>query len=219
MPNKFSRLVLVLLATLLVGGCATRTVQQNVVEEYGLTIKLRSQADWMGPPKARGFNQPAQIAAPRLAKILGGIEVDDRESEKSSVRERRPAVPAKILLKVSEGLEQAFAKASPDQEIVVLAVRKQMQHGVFNRKFLTSFTSYIKGDQIYFFFSRVDWPLNAKRAGDRLPEPHPNDEVMPISTVGNTTYEKAGSQGVRVHWRSPEFGEAPFSKPSVPGDD
>ncbi|MDE0886707.1 MAG: hypothetical protein OSB70_14360 [Myxococcota bacterium] len=214
MLKKRALVVPLLLASLLVGGCANRTVQQNVVEQYGLTIKLRSQADWMGPPKARGFKQPAQIAAPRLARILGGIEVDDRENEKSNVRERRPAVPNKVLLKVSEGLEQAFAKASPDQEIVVLAVRKQGQHGVFNRKFLTSFTSYIKGEQIYFFFSRVDWPLNAKRAGDRLPEPHPNDEVMPFTTVGNATYQKAGSQGVRVDWRSPEFGEVALPKAS-----
>ncbi len=199
---------LLLLAPLVLAGCATQTHQRKVVDEYGLTIKLRSQSKLFGETTPRGFEQPTVIAAPRLALILGGIEIDRREDEDSAIRERRPAVPAKILRQVSEGLSQALGAASPNQEIVVLAIRKKQQHGVFNRKFLTSFTCYLKGGQIYFFFSRLDWPLNAKRAGDRLPEPHPNDGVMAISTVGNATYQKAGNQGVRVDWRSPNFGEA-----------
>jgi hypothetical protein len=186
-------------------GCVTRSVQEKVVDEYGLTIKLRSQAKLFGETSPRGFEQPSVISAPRLALILGAIEIDERERKDSSTRERRPAVPAKVLKRVARGLSLALAEASPDQEVVVLALRKQAQHGIFNRKFLTSFVSYLKQGQIYFFFSRVDWPLDSKRAGDRLPEPHPNEEVMPINTVGNATFKKVGSQGVRVDWRNPKF--------------
>ncbi len=186
-------------------GCATRTVQQKVVDEYGLTVKLRSHAKLFGETSPRGFDQPSVISAARLALILGAIEIDERESKDSTTRERRPAVPTRVLKQVARGLSLALAEASPDQEVVVLAVRKQAQHGIFNRKFLTSFVSYLKQDQIYFFFSRVDWPLDSKRAGDRLPEPHANEEVMPINTVGNATFKKVGSQGVRVDWQSPRF--------------
>jgi hypothetical protein len=199
-------------------GCATRTVQEKVVDEYGLTVKLRSQAKLFGETSPRGFDQPTVIPAARLELILRGLEIDERESKDSGTRERRPAVPTKIVKRVARGLSAALAQASPDQEVVVLAIRKQSQHGIFNRKFLTSFVSYLKKDNIYFFFSRVDWPLNPKRAGDRLPEPQPGEEVMPISTVGNATYQKVGSQGARVDWRDPQF--APPAAPaarSVPG--
>jgi hypothetical protein len=197
-------------------GCATRTVQQKVVDEYGLTIKLRSQARLFGAPTPRGFEQPTVIDPSRLALILGGIEIDQRASKDSVARERRPALPAKILKHVSEGLSRAFAEASPDQEVVVLALRKQLQHGVFHRKFLTSFASYLRDGEIYVFLSRVDWPLDPKRAGDRLPEPYPNDRVMPITTVGNALYKKVGAQGVRTDWRSPQFGLP--SRAASPGE-
>ena len=214
--RKFSLLlapIAMILTALALPGCVTRAVQQEVVNEYGLTIKLRSQAKPFGDPTPRGFEQPAVIPAPRLALILGGIEIDRRESDKDSAkdsaRERRPAVPSRLLKQISEGLSQALAEASPDQEIVVLALRKQAQHGLFHRKFLTSFVSYLKQGQIYFFFSRVEWPVDKNRAGDRLPEPQPNDRAMPIDTVGNDTYTKVGAQGVRVDWRSPTFDLAP----------
>ena len=187
-------------------GCATRSVQQTVVDGYGLTIKLRSQAKPFGETTARGFEQPSVILPARLALILGGIEIDVREDADSPTRERRPAVPARILKPISEGLAKAFTEASADQEVVVLALRKQLQHGVFHRKFLTSFVTYLKDGEIHVFFSRVDWPVDAKRAGDRLPEPSPNDRVMPITSVGNATYKKVGAQGVRATWRSPAFG-------------
>ena len=155
---------LVLIA-LTLPGCVTRTVQQTVVDDYGITIKLRSQAKPFGEATPRGFEQPAVIPAPRLALILGGIEIDqsENESNQDSARERRPAIPSKLLKKVSRGLSKALSEASPDQEVVVLAVRKQRQHGLFHRKFLTSFVSYLKQDQIYFFLSRVEWPMDNKR--------------------------------------------------------
>jgi len=187
-------------------GCATTSVQETVVDQNNLTIKLRSQAKPFGDPTPRGFEQPVVIPASRLALILGGVEIDQRASAKAAVVERRPAVPAKVLQSVSEGLSRALAEASPDQEVVVMALRKQLQHGVFHRKFLTSFVAYVKNGQLYLFFSRVDWPLDKKRAGDRLPEPTPNDNAMNITTVGNAIYEKAGAKGVRVAWERPEFG-------------
>ncbi len=199
-------LVLAIFLSLALPGCATRTVQQKVVDEYGLTIKLRSQAKLFGATTPRGFEQPTVIAPSRIALILGGIEVDQRASDEAVVRERRPAVPAKILQQISDGLSQAFSEASPDQEVIVLAVRKQLQHGVFHRKFLTSFSTYLRDGEMYVFLSRVDWPLDSKRSSDRLPEPQPGDNPMPITTVGNAVYKKVGAQGVRTDWRRPEFG-------------
>lgn len=199
-------LVLAIVLAFALPGCATRTVQQKVVDEYGLTIKLRSQAKLFGETTPRGFEQPAVIDPSRIALILGGIEVDQRASDEAVVRERRPAVPAKILQQVSDGLAQAFSEASPDQEVIVLAIRKQLQRGIFHRKFLTSFSTYLKDGEMYVFLSRVDWPLDSKRSTDRLPEPQPGESPMPITTVGNAVYTKVGSQGVRTNWRRPEFG-------------
>jgi hypothetical protein len=200
-------LTLALTALLLLPACATRTVNDTVVDEYGLEIRLRSQRPWLGgTPVPRGFAHPARISPARLETILGGIQIDMRESEDSAIRERRYAIPRKILPDVADGLSHAFAEAGPDQEIVVMALQKRMQKGIFNRKYLTSFVTWIEGDDLVVQLSRLDWKTDQHRVGDRLPVPEVGEYVMPFTTVPNELYAVAGRQGVRVAWQSPVFG-------------
>lgn len=200
-------LTLALLALLLLPACATRTVNDTVVDEYGLEIRLRSQRPWFGAtPVPRGFDHPARLSPARLETILGGIQIDMRESEDSAIRERGYAIPRKILPDVADGLSRAFAAAGPDQEIVVMALQKRMQKGIFNRKYLTSFVTWIEGEDLVVQLSRLDWKTDQHRVGDRLPVPEVGEYVMPFETVPSELYAVAGRQGVRVAWQSPAFG-------------
>ena len=201
------RMILWLTVALLgLTGCITHSVTENVVDHYDLDIKLRGQKQWFGDYEPLGYDQPVTITAQRLANILGGIEVDIRKSKNSSVRERRNAISAKMLLSITKSLPQAFAKASPNQQVIVMALRKQMQKGVFNRKFLTSFTTYVQGDDLYVFFSRIEWQIDESSKNAKIPQPWPGEVVMPFDTVQTDGYELVGTQGVRVNWRSAQFG-------------
>jgi hypothetical protein len=191
-------------------GCITQSVTEKVVDHYDLDIKLRGEKKLFGSYEPLGYNQPVTISAQRLANILGGIQLDIRKSENSSVRERRSAFSAKMLLSVSKALPEAFAKASPNQQIIVMALRKQMQKGIFNRKYLTSFTTYVQGDDLYVFFSRIEWQIDESKKNTQIPQPWPGKKVMPFDTVATPGYELVGSQGVRVKWKRSQFG------PSMP---
>ena len=79
-------------------GCATNTVQKTVVDQYGLTIKLRSQAKPFGDATPRGFEQPAVIPAPQLALILGGVEIDQRPWPAAATRSRTSGRPGSTIL-------------------------------------------------------------------------------------------------------------------------
>ena len=85
---------------------------------------------------------------------LGGhIELDE-EPETAALREgkeegeRRPAIPTETLYTIAEGVSSALAKAGPDQELAVLSIRNQKHFGLFDRNFLTSFVTYVKGEQL-----------------------------------------------------------------------
>ena len=171
------RMALLLVIVALAGfACASRSVTTKVVDYYDLDIKLRGQKSLFGGYEPLGYAQPVEISSNRLANILGGIEVDVRKTKTSPVRERRSALSAKMLLNVSKALPKAFAEASANQQIIVMAQRKQMQKGVFNRKYLTSFTTYVKGEDLYIFFSRIEWKIDETTKNTRIPQPWPGEE-------------------------------------------
>jgi len=194
-------------------GCATRTATDTVVDVYGLEVVLRSEKPMFGgKPVERDFDHPISISPARAETILGGIQVDMRESEDSLLRERRYAIPRKVLPQVAAGLSEALAQAGPDQEVVVRALRKQVQKGIFSRKYLTSFVAYAQDGLLYVHLSRIDWKTDEHRdAGnlrthDGMPWPNVGEYVMPFSTVESPLYALAGRQGVRIDWKSAVFG-------------
>jgi hypothetical protein len=183
-------------------GCSTRTVNSKVVGRHGLDIYLRSERAMFGDDVDRDFDQPADVSVERLEHILGSIEIETRESAR--VSERQHAIHAQIVADVADGVSKALAEAGPGQEIVVMAIRRQMQHGVFDRKYLTSFVVFMRNDRLYVHLSRVDWKIEKHRE-DNLPMPHVNDREMEFRTVTNDYIHYAGRQGIEVDWRDPVF--------------
>ena len=200
-------LLLAALAIPVLSGCGTHAVHEKVVDRSGLVIRLRSEKARFGPRVEKGYQHPAVIAPERLARILSGIEVDTRLDDET--HERRPAFSAETLEDIALGLSEALEKAGPDEQVVVQSIRKQMQHGIFHRKHLTSFVAYASEDRLHVLLSRVDWPLPDKNEKlSSLPEPWPGESVMDFRTLTGEHYHYAGRQGVRVAWRDAVFGGA-----------
>jgi hypothetical protein len=87
-------------------------------------VSLRSQKKW-NTTLEKGFQQPLAISSARMAHILSRIDLRTGASD----AERRPAIPLDMLYVIAEGMSKAFAKANPDQEIVVMAIDRSKHWG------------------------------------------------------------------------------------------
>ncbi len=196
------------LAVLFGTGCATRPRDDRIINRYGLNVYLRSDRKLFGKPLDRGYAQPSDIPVERLRVILGSLEIERRERARTVLE---PAIPAEILNPVSAGVAEAFREATPADRIVVMAERKQMQKKIFDRKFLTTFVTWMEGDELIVHLSRADWPIDEKRKGE-LPRPHANNPQQKFRLVTNEFVHASGKTGVAIDWKSDVFGS--FAKAS-----
>ncbi|HEY8153863.1 MAG TPA: hypothetical protein VII72_07020 [Myxococcota bacterium] len=192
-------LLLVVIPTLLATGCLTRTVKVPVFERDQTTVLLRSQSKG-GDAIPKGFGQPITISAARMAHILSRIDMRAAEGD----GQREPAIPLDSLYVIAEGMSKAFAKADPNQEVVVMSIRRGKHWVLFDRNFLNSLVAFVKDDLLYIYISRADWeiPNNLKT---QLPEPRVDEQVMKFRLVASEGMTLATSQAVAVSWRDPIF--------------
>jgi hypothetical protein len=192
-------LLVSLIASLLATGCLTRSVTEQVFEQDLTQVLLRSQRK-SGETLAKGFQQPLSISAARMAHILSRIDLRTGSGDE----ERGPAISLEMLYVIADGMSKAFAKAGPDQEIVVMAVRRGKHWGVFDRRFLTSLVAFARDDLIYIYLSRSEWEIPATMKTE-LPEPYVNEQAMPFRLVVDPGMTLVGPQAVAVVWRDPIF--------------
>jgi hypothetical protein len=192
-------LLLAVTAALLATGCLTRAVKVPVFEQDKTNVFLRSQEKG-GDPVPKGFGHPLAISAARLAHILSRIDMRSGEGD----GQREPAIPLDSLYVIAEGMSKAFAKADPNQEIVVMSIQRGKHWGLFDRNYLTSLLAYVQDDLIYIYLSRAGWevPNNLKT---QLPEPHVDEQVMKFRLVASEGMTLVNSQAVAVTWRDPIF--------------
>ena len=184
---------------LLATGCVTRPIQDKIFEKDYTTIYLRSYKRGASVVE-KGYQHPFTISPARTAHILSRIDV--RQAD-----ERTPAIPTESLYLIGEGLSEAFAKAGPDQEILVQSIVRSKRLGIFDRKHLTSFLAYRQDDLLYIHLGVVDWPVPPGRE-DRLPVPEigsPSSKFRVIPSKGMTLLDTAS---VSVAWRDPVFAKA-----------
>lgn len=194
-------LVLALLPLALATACATREVKQTHLDSKDIQIFLREyKKGFQVVPQ--GFQHPAQIASERLANILGAIDIRGREAELAGVR---AAFEPSQLPEISDALSRALRAASPDQEVAVVIVRKQMQHLLFDRKRLTSFVAYVRDDLLHLHFSRVDWEIPERAQKTGLPEPRVNEHPMKFRVIPAQGMFAEGVYAVSVEWQDDVF--------------
>ncbi len=191
-------MALCLLATL---ACGPRYARVLVREQDGLRAALRAELRG-GDAVARGFAHPATIAGVRLAHVLARIDVRMSPSEEGG--ERRPAIPTELVYPLGDLLSEALAKATPSQEVVIQATRKERRLGLFTQEYHTSFVAYVQGDLLFVHLSRVDW-LVAKGDEKEIREPFVGREVMAFRVLPAEGISPVGPQAVSAAWRDATF--------------
>jgi hypothetical protein len=192
-------LLLLGIAALLATGCLTRSVKVPVFEQGKTSVLLRSQTKG-GETLPKGFGHPVTISPARMAHILSRIDMRAAQGD----GQREPAIPLDSLYVIAEGVSKALAKADPNQEVVVMSVRRGKHWMLFDRNFLTSFVAFVKDDLLYIYIARAEWeiPNNLKTP---LPEPHADEQVMKFRLVASEGMTLMTSQAVAVSWRDPIF--------------
>jgi hypothetical protein len=198
--SGLAALSLLLLAT----ACAT-PVKEKVFNEGGVNVFLRSEKTWQfGTLIEKDYDHPVTIAPVRVAHILARI--DARLAGK-----REPAIPTDLLYPVAEGVSRAFSRAGAEQEVVVMANRKQRSLGIFDHDYLTSFVAYVKGNQLFVCMSRIEWEVPAKDR-DSPPEPKIGEQRMAFRLYPGQAMELVDKQTVAVNWRDDIFAHATRTK-------
>jgi hypothetical protein len=191
-------------AVLLVSlGCGTRYARVPVHADDLTQVVLRAELR-DGKPLARGFAHPATISGVRLSHVLAQIDVRVDEGEEGA-SQRRPAIHTDLVYPLGELLSQALAKADPDQEVVVQALRKERRLGLFTQSHATSFVGWVGADGLlYLSLSRLDWPV-PKGEEDQPREPVVGREVMAFRVLASEGVDPVAHQTVAVHWRDDHF--------------
>jgi hypothetical protein len=104
-------------------------------------------------------------------------------------------------------MAKALGKANPDQEVVVMSVRRGKHWAIFDRDYLTNLLAYVKDDLIYIQLGRADWEIPKGLKTD-LPEPHADEQVMKFRLLASEGMTLVTTQSVAVSWRDPIFQRA-----------
>jgi hypothetical protein len=203
--------VLVALLALGLSGCVSHRVVEEVYSAKGLTVELRGVKK-SGQFVSQGYEHPAIISPLRLARILAAIEVDTGEGDKL---ERTGIMPYSLFQPVAKALALALEQANDGQEIAVTAVLRYRRLGIFHKKYLSSFVTYVKDGELSIHLSRVNWEVPKGREKD-LPTPRIGDEVMPFRVVPVRGMRRQGPQVIAARWRDPAFGQTAGKRPSDP---
>jgi hypothetical protein len=194
---RTGRAALSLLLLFLAAACST-PVKEPVFEEAPVSVFLRSWKSWqLGPLVEKDYDQPVTISPVRLAHIFSRI--DARLAGK-----REPAIPTEMLFPIAEGVSRALTRAGPEQEVVVMANRKQRRFGIFDHDYLTSFVVYAKDSQLFVHMSRIEWEV-PPRERDDPPEPVVGEQRMAFRLYPGEAMELVDKQSVAVNWRDEIF--------------
>ncbi len=190
-------LALVLAAAL---GCSGYS--RNVLQAAGENKVLLRSEDSLGSTIARNYDHPVTISGTRLAHILSRIDIRTDDADANS---RKPAIPAELVYELGDKLANALSKASKDEEVVIVAARRERSLGVFTHDYITSFSAYVKGDSLHIRLFHLDWQQPGGGPQAKVVEPQPDRQVMNFRVVPGQAMSPEGDQSVAVSWRDPIF--------------
>ncbi len=201
--SRAFRTVLAAGAALALASCGATTVRKTVQDDGEIKVILRGQSKG-GVPVDAGYQHPATISGTRLAHVLSRIDV---RNDESAANDRKAAIPAEQVYDLGDAVSKALAQANNSQEVVVMAKRKERRLGIFTEEYLTSFLVFVRGDRLYVYLSRLDWPI-PKNPNEVIAEPSVDKPVGKFRTLPGEAMQTAGQQGVAVAWRDPIFKQA-----------
>ncbi len=205
--NPVSTLIFLPFFLLLMSGCASKVLREDIVNTPSLHVQLRSNMH-SGDVVQREFNHPAIIAPIRLTNIFSHLEIETKDKTKT---ERVAAVPWTLQLPLGEALAQALEQATPDQEIIVYAIDRDYRLGIFVEKKLTTFVAFMREDRLELHFANSGFiiPKGDSKISQQLPEPHIGEKVMDFRLVSNNdAMISTGAQSVSIDWTADTFRRA-----------
>jgi len=200
MSTRCGAVVAIALVTVLASGCMTRPVKRSVYTEGRIEVSLRKDKRWTRVV-AKEYEHPITIAPVRMAHILSRIDL--RTATKKG-NQRMAAIPTEMLYPIAEGVSQALAQADPDEEVVVMAIRRHRRLKVFDKKLLTSFVAYARDDRLYIHMARSEWEIPPRRE-EKPPEPRIGEHPMKFRIFAGEAMVPVDTQSVAVEWRDPVF--------------
>jgi hypothetical protein len=201
--SRAAALALLPCVALLASACVTRQSRQDVYEQGDVEVFLRSDKRLTGVvPK--GYSHPATISAVRIAHILSRLDVRDAAEDGNR---RKPAIPTDVLYDIAEGVSRALARAGENQEVVVIALRTERTFKILDQDYLTSFVTYVRGDQLFVHLSRSDWfvPDSRRSRGQGLPQPEIGEHPTKMKLFPGTAMTLVDAQSAAIEWRDPIF--------------
>lgn len=201
MPRNTSLFVVLLAFASAVTGCLTFQTRTPVSDANGVRVFLRSDNTVSGGVE-KGYSHPAIISNVRVTHVLSRLDL--RTTIKDGNR-REPAVPTTLLSDIAEGLSQGLAKAEPDDQVVVMAVRNDHSFGVFDKKYLTSLLAFVRDDRLYIFVDQSDELIQKRSRAEEPREPRLDARHKKFRLYGGESMEVIDSQTVSVAWRSDIF--------------
>lgn len=196
--TKFASVLALFAVTLVASGCFTKVMRSPVYSENGVEVFLRYEQKG-GEPIDRGYSQPVQIAPVRLTNLLSRIEVRKNESP-----DRTPAIPTDLLYPIGEGISRAFAKATPAQQVVVMAKQRKRNLAIFTQDYLTSLVLWNVDDKLYIKLGHLDWAV-PKDPKEVIAEPKIDDIIGKFRAVPSDGIAAEGDQLVTAQWRDSLF--------------
>jgi hypothetical protein len=109
-----------------------------------------------------------------------------------------------MLYPIAEGVSQALSEATPDEEVVVMAIARSKRFYVFDRKHLTSFIAYHRGEHLYIHLSRTEWEIPPRKKDD-IPEPRIGEHPMSFKVFPGEAMAMVDTQSLAVDWRHSVF--------------
>lgn len=191
-------------------GCAgplaigTRSVRTPVFQEQRVRVFLRHREEARAPIQMN-FEHPRTISSIRLSRILGALDIRERD-RKEERGERKAAFSLPLAQLVGKGMSLALARATSEQEVVVMAIEERKRLGLFSADYLTSLVAWVKDEHLWIVFAEVD----ARLSDD------PSEKPREPTRAGGKGFRTLPSEGIRsvapttavASWRDPVFSKS-----------
>jgi hypothetical protein len=191
------------MASLGLSACGPKYETEPVflAENGRVDVLLRHQVDG-GEPVSRALEHPATISDVRVAHILASL------SYSSGRGNAVPAIRADQLFDMAIGMQRAFQRATPADEVLVRAYAKDTELQVFSRHFVTAFRAYFELDYLVIEFYALELRLEKNpRTGERsytIPKQLPDGKMRLRLTPGKAQ-SRRGDRGLQIAWRDDAF--------------
>jgi hypothetical protein len=182
------------IATSLV-ACNT-PVREPVYTEGEVEVSKRSYRS-EGAVVERGYQHPASLELEPLAYALAKIQIGDLKDRDI---EQRPAIALDLIAPIARGLVAGFAEAGPDEELVVIATRKEKTIGIFHRRLLTTFIASRSDDHLLLSFTYSDKTLTKAEERKDRPVPEIGDRRMQFRILPGPGIAAPQAQVAKLAW-------------------